>query len=124
MPAAPGEPPASYPTTSVNRRSAIPPVKATGYQRRPSNIFTQQTDGATTPNPTTTRIRRSISGSHLPAPTQPPGPGMPQSPPGGGPASRAVSCAHCRKVFLVLVKVDPYNAVCVHCGGLNRIDPL
>ncbi len=123
-PGAPTEPPLSqYPTSSVSRRSAAPPVKNTGYQRRPSSIFGQQVG---TPNPTTTRIRRSISGSHLPPPTAPPPvAGNQAAPPqAGGPASRAVSCAHCHKIFLVLVKFESYNAVCVHCGGLNRIDPL
>ena len=58
-------------------------------------------------------------------PDHPPLPGGQGAPPAaGGPASRAVSCAHCRKIFLVLVKQEVYNAVCVHCGGLNRIDPL
>ncbi len=126
-PATPSEPPVSqYPTTSVSRRSAAPPVKNTGYQRRPSSIFGPP--AVNSPNPTTTRIRRSISGSHLPAPTTPPPPPLPGNlgapAPTGGPASRAVSCAHCRKIFLVLVKQEVYNAVCVHCGGLNRIDPL
>jgi CheY-like chemotaxis protein len=125
QPTAPTEPPVSqYPTTSVQRRSAAPPVKNTGNQRRPSSLFGPQQ--INTPNPTTTRIRRSISGSHIPAPTSPPPPSGSQGTPapGGGPASRAVSCAHCRKIFLVLAKPDVFNAVCVHCGGLNRIDPL
>ncbi|GEM_PF-1836524 len=125
LPGQTADPPASqYPTTSFTRRTAEPPVKPAGYKRRPSSIFSQPPGGIINPNPTTTRIRRSISGSHLPAPTgQPPGPGEPAHS-GGGPASRAVSCAHCHKVFLVLVKTESYNAVCVHCGGLNRIDPL
>jgi CheY-like chemotaxis protein len=122
---APSDPPRSqYPTTSVSRRSAAPPVKKSGYQRRPSSVLGPAQINA--PNTTTQRIRRSISGSHLPAPTGPPPlPGGQDAPaPAGGPASRAVSCAHCRKIFLVLVKPEVYNAVCVHCGGLNRIDPL
>jgi CheY-like chemotaxis protein len=119
------DPPAQYPTTSFTRRTVEPPTKppvtASGYVRRPSGLFLSQ--GGNVKGPTTTaRIRRSISGTHVPPTGAPPVP--PPVPPPGNSPSRAVSCAHCRRIFLVLSKPDIFNAVCVHCGGLNRIDPL
>ena len=37
--------------------------------------------------------------------------------------SYRVSCAHCHQAFAVAEKNEEYNAVCIHCGGLNRILP-
>jgi hypothetical protein len=34
-----------------------------------------------------------------------------------------VICAHCQNAFAVQRKTQEYNAVCIHCGGLNRILP-
>ena len=121
----PGNQVGQYPTTSFVRRSVDPPVKSTGYVRRPSGLFLLQPDQpGQPPQPTTSRIRRGVTGSHLPPPTSRFTAGQP--PPATGPvaASRAVACAHCRRVFMVVVRRESYTAVCAHCGLLNRIDPL
>ena len=36
----------------------------------------------------------------------------------------AVACAHCQGQFAVVIKPEAYTVLCVHCGKLNRIDPL
>jgi hypothetical protein len=116
---------AQYPTTSFLRRSVDAPVKGTGYVRRPSGLFLAQPDQPVMPDqPTTSRIRRGVTGSHLPPSTarftggQPPVANGPSAP------SRSVACAHCRRVFMVAKRDESYTVVCVHCGQLNRIDPL
>ncbi len=38
--------------------------------------------------------------------------------------SCTVACAHCQGQFEVLIKDQAYTVLCVHCGQLNRIDPL
>ncbi len=61
----------------------------------------------------TSRIRRGISPVQpVAAPTNPSLP------------SCAVACAHCQHQFTVLIKPESYTVICVHCGQLNRIDPL
>lgn len=114
-----------YPTTSFLRRSVDPPVKSTGYVRRPSGIFLSQPDQPGQPDqPTTSRIRRGVTGSHLPPATSRFTSAQPPAPPGPASGSRAVACAHCRKVFMVAIKRESYTSLCIHCGQLNRIDPL
>jgi hypothetical protein len=58
------------------------------------------------------RLRRSVVGA-APPPTAS----------GGDGAARMVACAYCKGSFRAVVKPQPYNLVCVHCGQLNRIDP-
>ncbi len=66
--------------------------------------------------PVTTRVRRSISGTERivrnPAPGEQAGP------------SRAVACAGCGQAFMVMARPSPYSVVCVHCGQINRVDPI
>lgn len=126
----PGNQAGQYPTTSFLRRSVDPPVKGTGYVRRPSGIFLSQQPGqapgqapAQPLQPTTSRIRRGVTGSHLPPSTASFTSGKPPVP-GPSAPSRAVACAHCRRVFMVGVRRESYTSVCIHCGQLNRIDPL
>ncbi len=38
--------------------------------------------------------------------------------------SCTVACAHCQGQFEVVIKDQAYTVLCVHCGQLNRIDPL
>jgi CheY-like chemotaxis protein len=104
--------PAQQPhTTSYIRRSVQPPTKEqTGpIQRNPPTLH----DAI----PQTTRIRRTVTGSYS-ADNQ----GQTFSAPAS--SSRAVACAHCNTVFMVAVRATSYTAVCVHCGQMNRIDPL
>ena len=104
-----------------------PPTKESGYVRRPSGLFLQsQQPGQPDNNPIgTSRIRRTVTGSYVPSPLAA-GQNNAQSRPPitAGGATRAVACAHCRKVFMVASRPDVYTSVCVHCGQLNRIDPL
>ncbi len=121
----PGSQVGQYPTTSFLRRSVDPPVKSTGYVRRPSGLFLSQPDQPGQPmQPTTSRIRRGVTGSHMPPQTASFTSRKPPASPGPATGSRAVACAHCNKVFMVAIKRESYTAVCVHCGQLNRIDPL
>jgi hypothetical protein len=71
--------------------------------------------------PVTTRLRRSISGTERITRAAPPQPGPGQGVPAG---SRAVGCALCGKPFVVLDKPQTYSVVCVHCGQLNRVEPI
>jgi hypothetical protein len=126
------------PTTSFIRRGVEPPTKATtGYRSRPSGLFLHSTNADPAQPPAippggTARIRRTVTGSYAPSPITA-GHSNPQARPPANPGttagntasnSRAVACAHCRKVFMVASRPDAYTAVCVHCGQLNRIDPL
>jgi len=126
---APPQPTTNRHTTSFLRRGVTPPSKMTGYVRRPSGIFLQNNPTAGEEAPAnltgTARIRRTVTGSYVPSPLAA-GQGNQQtrSPVNAGGATRAVACAHCRKVFMVASRPDAYTAVCVHCGQLNRIDPL
>lgn len=128
--AAPPQPIAGH-TASFLRRGVVPPqkTKETGYTRRPSGIFPQNNPlaGAAPPvNPVgTSRIRRTVTGSYMPTPLSAGQSNSQDRPPvTASGATRAVACAHCRKVFMVGSKPTSYTAVCVHCGQLNRIDPL
>jgi CheY-like chemotaxis protein len=121
---------APNPTTSFIRRSVeAPPVQKTGYVRRPSGLFLSKQDDAQTG---TTRLRRSVTGTYsqppvgAQPPAAPPSPPLPPPPPptASHHPSRAVACAHCRKVFMVAARSGSYTSVCIHCGQLNRIDPL
>jgi CheY-like chemotaxis protein len=120
------------PTTSFIRRGVnVPPKETGGYTRRPSGFFLH--NPATDPpqgSPGTARIRRTVTGSYVPSPLAA-GQSNPQQQPPQRPAApsptgstRAVACAHCHKVFMVASRAESYTAVCVHCGQLNRIDPL
>jgi CheY-like chemotaxis protein len=131
---APGEPQqpplTARHTTSFLRRGVAPPTKETGgHTRRPSGFFLQNNPppaGEQPANPAgTARIRRTVTGSYAPSPITS-AQQNPQRPSGATPAgaTRAVACAHCRKVFMVASRPEAYTAVCVHCGQLNRIDPL
>jgi len=62
--------------------------------------------------PSTSRIRRSLNSATSMMPTAPELP------------TCAVACAHCQGQFTVVIKTEAYTVLCVHCGQLNRIDPL
>lgn len=125
------EPTTTRHTTSFLRRGVAPPNKETGYARRPSGLFLHsqsQPEGNLPVNPSgTARIRRTVTGSYVPSPLAAGQSNQQQRPPAtpaSAGATRAVACAHCQKVFMVASRPDAYTAVCVHCGQLNRIDPL
>jgi CheY-like chemotaxis protein len=131
---APPQPISGRHTTSFVRRGVNPlsqtPETRSAYARRPSGLFLQNNPpaagGEEAPiNPIgTSRIRRTVTGSYMPSPV---GAGQnPQNRPpvSAGGATRAVACAHCRKVFMVASRPIAYTAMCVHCGQVNRIDPL
>lgn len=126
---APPQPATGQHTTSFLRRGVTPTNKESGHVRRPSGLFLTSgapgSEGAPTNPVGTSRIRRTVTGSYVPSPLAA-GQGTPQNRPpvAAGGATRAVSCAHCRKVFMVASRPAAYTAVCVHCGQLNRIDPL
>ena len=76
----------------------------------------------------TSGFRRSLTGRKgaAPAPVPPstsPGTRVTPTPPVTT-QTCTVSCAHCNGLFQVLVKPAAYTVLCVHCGQLNRIDPL
>ncbi len=94
----------------------------TGLVRRQAGLFTHT--GGHYSTLSSTRIRRGVGGA---SPLTPPHGHTEQPPPSAQPltsSSRAVACAHCRRVFVVLVKPESFTAMCVNCGKLNRIDPL
>ena len=105
------------------RRSTAPPVPATPPSRMPA---------------TTSRFRRSVGGAPVSNPPPAPGSSMashirrgitghdanPVGVPASDAPSCAVACAHCRSQFTVLIKPKAYTVMCVHCGQLNRIDPM
>lgn len=126
---APQPPVTTRHTTSFLRRGVEPPAKDSGYVRRPSGLFLHNSPPAGEQPPTTpagtARIRRTVTGSYAPSPITSSLQNQQRPPPAAPPAAtRAVACAHCRKVFMVASRPDAYTAVCVHCGQLNRIDPL
>lgn len=131
---APPQPLTTRHTTSFVRRGVNPLNQnpASGHIRRPSGLFLQSNPpagsgtGEAPVNPVgTSRIRRTVTGSYVPSPVGA-GQGNQQNRPPitAGGATRAVSCAHCRKVFMVASRPSAYTAMCVHCGQVNRIDPL
>ena len=146
------DPGAGLPRRPPSQVFPAAPVAAPPTQRlpgrQPSGFYPPQPPlpqrGAVEPTKpgTTSRFRRSVGGP-------PPGQtaqGTPQAPPSSGLTSRirrgislqsalapapsaalpscAVACAHCQNQFTVLIKPESYTVVCVHCGQLNRIDPL
>ena len=110
--------------TGSYRRSLDPPVRTptSTYTRRHSGLFTLPPESPAPPapdasiNPTTSRLRRTISGTHQPVAASSAEP--------AAPSSRSVACAHCQKVFLVMAKPQSYTVICLHCGQMNRIDPF
>lgn len=109
-PATPATPAASEPKAPAAPRTFRTPLPATG------NVVRQGTDryvaNAGTV-PTTSRVRRGVTGRiHNPA----------TSPLGHAPSWR-VACASCHREFMVEARAQAYNVVCVHCGQLNRIEP-
>ncbi len=104
---------AANPTTSFIRRGVNPQTK--GFARPNTDAQVNQIG--------TSRIRRTVTGSYAPSPLAQ-GQVNQQARPANNGATRAVACAHCQKVFMVASRAESYTAVCVHCGQLNRIDPL
>jgi len=68
----------------------------------------------------TTRIRRGVTGRYLNPDAQPPA-DQGQAP--QTTSQRRVRCAICGQAFHVALRLVSYTLPCVHCGGLNRIDP-
>lgn len=134
-------PPEPITAPPMNR---LPGRQPSGFYSPPQPPLPQRgAPDPTTPG-TTSRYRRSVGG---PLPGQA-AQGTPQAPPGTGLTSRirrginmsqayppvqatggdlpscAVACAHCQNQFTVMIKPESYTVICVHCGQLNRIDPL
>ena len=108
----------AFPTTTVVRRSVDPTIREhTGQIRRGTDIIANQNPRSPV-NPGTTRIRRTVTGSYAP----PQSSGNKTTP--AGSSTRAVACAHCNKIFMVAIRPASFTSVCIHCGQLNRIDPL
>jgi CheY-like chemotaxis protein len=82
--------------------------------RRSLNALGGQPPGPPTTGgqPITSRIRRGVTSA-------PPPPSAPEDQ-----TTCMVACAHCQGQFTVLIKSEAYTVMCVHCGQLNRIDPL
>jgi CheY-like chemotaxis protein len=70
--------------------------------------------------PLTTRLRRTITGTERITRSAPAQSGDSAVPAG----SHVVACAICGKAFVVLSKPAAYSVVCVHCGQVNRVEPL
>lgn len=93
-------------TTGVYRRS-VEPVK-------PPSVTPGL--GTTVPVPgQTARIRRGIDQGDA---------GNPGTGAIANPTAFTVACAFCGKGFVVAARTTGYNAPCIHCGGLNRIEPV
>ncbi len=103
-PSKPAAPPAdpSRPVTSSRYRRSLTPEPPASQQPRLDDSVRQPSGSHTS------IIRRGLSKA----------PAAPECPP------CMVACAHCQGHFSVPVKIESYTAVCVHCGQLNRIDPL
>lgn len=106
LPGTPAPPPDPNRPGTTSRYRRTVDTNAPGTPPAPPQTARQQT------NPITSRIRRGL-GLNPPAP--PPDTEMPTC---------AVACAHCQGEFNVLIKPSAYTVLCVHCGQLNRIDPL
>lgn len=113
------------PTTSYFRRTvdpvARPPTNA--YTRRSSGLFS--VPSAEPPPPgtgVTSATRRTISGVQNPVVKK----GTLQPPTSSvfSTAGHHVTCASCQHTFIVMTKPTSYTMACVHCGRLNRIEPL
>lgn len=105
------------PATGTVRRSVD-----TGVIRRDqtSTLFRQGSDRFANPgtNPGTARIRRGVTGRIS-------NPAMQRDGDDPGTAGqRRVQCASCQQIFHVAVRPTSYTLPCMHCGTLNRIDPL
>lgn len=100
-------------TTSRIRRGVDPippqPAKAGGTGRIAKPQTPQQQGSFTS------RIRRGIAGAAAPADA---------GAAGGTESGRMVACCACGKSFMVLHKPEAYTTICVHCGQLQRIDPV
>ena len=66
--------------------------------------------------PVTTRVRRSITGTERIV--------RQAEPPSASSTVRAVACAGCHQAFRVIDRKEVYSVVCVHCGQINRVEPL
>ena len=117
---APGHP-LTDPDASRPRRPAAPTAPTTPPPQLPSTTsrFRRSVGSAPPPpaapgSPITSRIRRGITGTH----------GNPAAVPASDAPSCVVACAHCHGQFTVLIKPQAYTVLCVHCGQLNRIDPV
>lgn len=130
-------------TGALKRRPSglFPPEIPTHKSHSPAT----QKKGSETPRPgTTSRFRRSVGADQAPS-QQPHLNPIPRTAVGTTSTSRirrglgptesadstapelptcAVACAHCQGHFTVVIKSEAYTVLCVHCGQLNRIDPL
>ncbi|MBA2482410.1 MAG: response regulator [Planctomycetes bacterium] len=102
-------PPAAIPVPQPSGASDRPPV-ASPSDAPPAAVKPLA--------PMTTRLRRTITGTERITRSAPPADAATSD------NSRPVACALCGKPFMVVVKSATYSVVCVHCGQLNRIDPL
>ena len=103
-PAVPKDDPSGPITSKRFRRSLT--------DRQPASQQAQLDPATRPPTGTSTSIIRRGLG------TPPRAQSVPEIPP------CMVACAHCQGQFTVPDKALAYTAVCVHCGQLNRIDPL
>lgn len=110
--------PVARPTTRALRNPQTGTIRrsvGTGVIRRGTDQFAAS-PGASSG---TTRIRRGVTGRHVDPDAQPPVPDQaPQTT-----TQRRVRCAICGQAFHVALRMVSYTLPCVHCGGLNRIDP-
>ena len=113
--------PAPDPYQPSTQRSTIEPRPATTSRFRRSVGADPAPSQQPHLNPTvrqtpsispTSRVRRGLTSVAPVAPTTPEFP------------TCAVACAHCQGQFTVVIKPEAYTVLCVHCGKLNRIDPL
>ncbi len=120
----------TFPPEPPRRRSLTDPVLAEPLSPPPNSqpgttsrfrrSVTDAAPGNPAPSPGTGRIRRSITGSFAQPSASPPiAAPVPSEMP-----SCTVACAHCEGQFMVLIRPQSYTVICIHCGKLNRIDPL
>lgn len=118
-------PPAAVPLPAD---TPMPPAPGTDRTNRPRPALPLAPEAVAVPkpgeavdpsklSPVTTRLRRTVTGTERI---------VRQPPPMAGAAdvSRPVGCAVCGKPFMVADKPAAYSVVCMHCGQLNRIEPL
>ena len=117
-----GEPnPVNGTTTPRFRRTTASPPPVTPPQGNGLSLtpLGQQTLPPT--NSITSGFRRSLTGKT----GQPSTASTQRGNPTPAPVQTCtVSCAHCSGIFQVIIKPVAYTVLCVHCGQLNRIDPL
>ena len=106
-----------FPQTSQFTKSEPAPQQQQPpqQQQQPPN-YAPQTSNFNSVH-STQRVRRSTTGTFGNDQQNPPTAQVAQ------PANYQVACAHCQQAFVVFSKAQEYNAVCIHCGGLNRILP-